>query len=284
MLVELHCHSNLSKREIVVVEGLNTPKEILEHAKKLGLGAVAITDHDVITGSLQAKKLEKKYGVVVIIGQEVTTKSGHVLALGISEFIRPKMTVEETIDIIHDQDGIAIAPHPFDLYKEGIKEKAALCDAIEGFNSLNLDRISNRKSYRFGKMRNMIMVAGSDAHCIEMMNHGVISVKAHDMDSVLKEIKRGKVIIEKADYHSAKVIKDWSARRLKLSYDQVLAYINENYSWPKRVVSRNLLALVNMYPGRIDYFFRALTYASLGATMMYSATREVTNRIAQTVY
>lgn len=284
MLVELHCHSNLSKREIVVVEGLNTPKEILEHARRVGLGAVAITDHDVITGSLQAKKLEKKQGVVVITGQEVTTKSGHVLALGISEFIRPRMTVEETVDVIHDQDGIAIAPHPFDLYKEGIKEKAILCDAIEGFNSLNLDRISNRKSYRFGKIHKMIILAGSDAHCIEMMNHGVISVKAHDMDSILRGIKKGRAVIEKADYHSAKVIKDWSARRLKLSYDEVLNYINENYSWPKRVVSRNLLGLVNMYPGKIDYFFRAITYASLGATMLYSASREATSRIVENIY
>jgi predicted metal-dependent phosphoesterase TrpH len=268
----------------VVVEGLNTPEEILQHAKKLGLGAVAITDHDVFDGALRAKELERKYGVVVITGEEVTTRSGHLLALGINEFIRPRMTVEETIDAIHSQGGLAIAPHPFDLYKEGIKEKALLCDAIEGFNSLNLDRISNTKSYRFGVINKMIMVAGSDAHMVDMMNRGVVRVSADGMDSTLRAIRKGRVSIARADYQPAKVIKDWSARRLKLSYDQVLAYINQNYSWPKRVVSRNLLGLVNMYPGRIDYFFRALTYASLGATMLYSASREAATKIAQTVY
>ncbi len=284
MLVELHCHTNFSIGEKVVVEGLNTPEEILKHAKRLGIGAAGITDHDEIDGSLLAKKLEKKYGVVVITGQEVTTRSGHVLALGTTEWIRPRMTVQETIDEIHKQGGIAVAPHPFDIYNKGIKEKALLCDAMEGFNSLNVDRVSNTKAYRFGKIHNMVMIAGSDAHCIEMMNRGIISVKADDMDGVLRAIKKGSVIIEKADYHSAKIIKDWSARRLKLSYDQVLAYINQNYSWPKRVVGRNLLSLINMYPGRIGYFFSGLTYASMGATILYSGAREVTSRIAENIY
>lgn len=284
MLAELHCHSNFSRREIVVVEGLNTPEELVHHAKKLGLGALAITDHDAIEGAIAAKKLEKKHGVVVITGEEITTKSGHVLALGINELIRPRMSVEETIDAIHAQGGIAIAPHPFDLYKEGIKEKAVLCDAMEGFNALNVDRISNTKSYRFGRINRMVMVAGSDAHCLEMMNRGVISVSADSMDGVLKSIKKGRVRISKADYHSALVIKDWAARRLKLSYDHLIAYINSNYSWPKRVVSRNLLSLVNMYPGRIDYFFRGLIYATLTATIVYSGAREITSRVAERVY
>lgn len=284
MLAELHCHSNLSRGQKIVVEGLNTPEEILKHARKLKIGAVGITDHDAIEGSLRAKKLEKKYGIAVITAEEVSTRSGHVLAFGINEWIRPGMTVEETIDDVHSQGGIAVAPHPFDVHNDGIKEKAALCDAIEGFNALNLDRISNKKAQRFGRSRNILMIAGSDAHCIEMMNHGLIAVDAESMDGVLKAIKKGRFSVRKTNYIPMKVIKDWSARRLKLSYDEVLLYINNNYSWPKRVVSRNLLSLVNMYPGRIDYLFRGLTYASLGATIMYSAAREVAGAVSKSIY
>lgn len=281
MLVELHCHSNLSKREIVVVEGLNTPEELVRHAKKLRLGALAITDHDQIEGALRAKKLEKKYGVVVITGEEVTTKSGHLMALGISELVKPGMSVRETIDAIHGQGGVAVATHPFDIYNEGIKEKAALCDAMEGFNALNLDRISNKKAQKFGRKKRIVMLAGSDAHCIEMMNHGVIAVNAEDMDGVLRAVRKGHFAIKKTKYIPMKVIKDWSARRLKLSYDDVLKYINQNYSWPKRVVTRNLLALVNRYPGRIDHLFHGLAYASLGATIAYSAMREVAGKVKE---
>lgn len=285
MLVDLHCHSSFSKREIVVVEGLNTPEEMLRQARKLGIGAIGITDHDTIQGALRAKKLEKKYGVVVITGEEVTTRSGHVLALGITEWIKPGMTLEETIDAIHDQGGIAVAPHPFDLKKEGVKEKAVLCDAMEGFNALNVDRVSNKKSQRFGKKHEMIMIAGSDAHCLEMMNKGVISARAEDMDGVLQSIIKGRVRIERTHYQSAEIIKDWSARRLILSYDHVLRYINENYSWPKKVVSRKLLSMVNGYPRRhINYALSGITYMSLGATIMYSAVREATSRIAENIY
>lgn len=284
MLVDYHCHSSLSKRKIVVVEGLNTPEEMLKHAKKLRLGAIGITDHDSIEGSIRAKKLEKKHGVVVITGEEVTTRSGHMLALGISELIKPGLTVEETVDNIHSQGGIAIAAHPFDLYKEGIKEKAVLCDAMEGFNSLNLDRISNRKAIRFGRRHKLVMLAGSDAHCLAMMNRGVVSVQADDMDSALKAISSGRVSVKRAKYHSAKTIKDWSALRLKLSYDHILRYIEKNYRGPKRIVSRNLLSLINMYPGRIDYFFRGLTYASLAATIAYSAGREVAGAVSKSIY
>ncbi|MBI4018170.1 MAG: PHP domain-containing protein [Candidatus Aenigmarchaeota archaeon] len=283
MRVDYHCHSCFSRREKVVVEGLNTPKEIVEHARKLRLGAVGITDHDSIEGSLIAKRLEKKYGVVVITAEEVSTRSGHVLALGINEWIKPDMTVEDTVDAVHDQGGVAVAPHPFDIYNEGIKDKAVLCDAMEGFNALNLDRISNKKASRFGARNMMTMLAGSDAHCVEMMNHGVISVKAEDMDGVLNAIRKGRFAVSKSKYIPMKIIKDWSARRLKFSYDEVLSYINENYSWPKRVVSSRLLSLVNMYPGRIDYLFRGIAYASLGATITYSAMREVVG-ISKSIY
>lgn len=274
MLVELHTHTNLSRRIKVPVEGLNTPEEMVRHASNIGIDAIAITDHDEIKGALQAKKIAKKYDILIITGEEVTTHSGHLLAVGVEEFIKPGMTVEETIDEIHSQGGIAIADHPFDINNDGIKEKAKLADAIEIFNAINVERITNRKSKRFAELYKKPQVAGSDAHCIEMLGHALNQVDAYDIDGVLRAIMKGKVEL-RTKYIPAHVIMRWSVTRLRLSYPFVLNYINNNYSWPKKHISRKMLGLVKNSPGRIDYFFKGLTYFSLGSAFLYGAMKEV---------
>src|SRR3989304_10124143 len=140
MLVELHCHSHYSQQERVKHEGMNSPHEIMEHARLMGLGAVAITDHNVFKVEREARVAAKENDILYIPSEEIDTTEGHILAIGINEAIKPWKTVEETIDAIHAQGAIAVSSHPFDIYNKGIKEKARLCDAMEIFNSLNLDR------------------------------------------------------------------------------------------------------------------------------------------------
>jgi hypothetical protein len=277
MLVELHSHTNLSKRIKVPVEGINTPEEMVRHAKKIGLDALAITDHDEIKGSLQAMRLAKKYDIIVIPGIEVTTRSGHLLGVGVEEFIQPGMSVEDTIDEIHRQGGLAIGGHPFDINNDGIKEKARLCDAVEVFNAINIERIMNNKSKRFAQLHKKPQVAGSDAHCIEMLGYGVNEIDATNVDGILRAIKKGRVTL-RTKYIPAYVMMKWSITRLKLSYPFVLNYINKNYSWPKRAVSRHALGLVKKSPGRIDYFFKGMAYFSLGSTIFYTAIKEVLSK------
>lgn len=259
------------------MEGLNSPEEMVRHAKKIGLGALAITDHDQIKGALEAKKYAKKYGVIVIPGIEVTTYSGHMLAIGVEEFIHPGMSVEDTIDAIHSQGGIAIGDHPFDIKNEGIKEKAKLCDAVEVFNAINVERITNRKAMRFAQIHKKPKVAGSDAHCIEMLGHGVNEIDANSIDGILKAIKKGDVEI-RARYMPAGVIMRWSVSRLKKSYPYTLDYINKHYSHPKKWASKNLLSLVKRSPGRIDYLFSGMAYVSLTSAICYGAVKHVLNK------
>lgn len=280
MLAEIHTHTIYSKQKNVPVEGLNTPEEMVRHAKRIGLGAIAITDHDEIKGAFEARKFAKKYGMVVITGEEVTTRSGHMLALGINEWIKPGMSVEETIDIAHSQGGIAIGDHPFDIHNDGIKHKAALTDAIEVFNAINMERISNIKSKRFAEKLGKPQVAGSDAHCIEMLGHGVNEIDASDEDGILKAIKKGDVSI-RAKYIPVSVLMHWSIRRLQLSYPYVMAHINKNYSMPKRILSKNMLSLVHRSPGKMDYFFKGMAYFGLGSAVVYSAVREAINQVTQ---
>jgi predicted metal-dependent phosphoesterase TrpH len=274
MLVELHTHTTYSKRIKVPVEGLNTPDQMVRHAKKLGLGAIAITDHDEIRGALQYKALSKKHGMIVIPGEEVTTASGHMLALGINEYIQPGMSVEETVDEIHSQGGLAIGDHPFDINNDGIKHLASKTDAIEIFNAISVDRISNRKAKRFADLWKKPQVAGSDAHCIEMLGHGINEIDADSIDGILNAVRKGNVQIRRK-YIPSNILMHWSVTRLKLSYPFIMTYINENYSLPKRWLGRNALGLVNRSPGNVDYFFKGIAYFSLGSVIVYSALREL---------
>lgn len=275
MLAELHCHTTYSTRARVKFEGLNTPDEMVAYAKRIGIDALAITDHNVALSPSHAKRLEKKHGILVIPGEEVSSSDGHILALGISELIKDRLSAEETIERIHDQGGVAIAPHPFDVYGKGIGTLARKCDAIEVFNAINHDRISNFNSHVFAKKHRLPSVAGSDAHCTAMLGYGLTRMEnVSTIDGILKSIKRGNTSILRK-YTPPLVIMDWSVRRLKMSYDEILEYIDNNYRQPKRLVARQLLGLVDRYPGNIRYLFNALAYFGLGSVIAYSIGKEI---------
>ncbi len=106
---DLHIHSDYS-------DGKPAIEEVLDYVdRETDLDIVAITDHDTIEGALLAQKIakEKKLGFEIVVGEEVSTKQGHILALYLDSPVKPGMSVKETLDQIHKQDGIAIAPHPF---------------------------------------------------------------------------------------------------------------------------------------------------------------------------
>lgn len=273
MLVELHCHSHHSEGTRVKVEGMNSPSEIVEHAKRIGIGAVAITDHDVFKACGEAKAAAKKHGIIYIPAEEVYTSEGHMLAIGINEWVKPHRNFMETIDAIHSQGGIAVSPHAFDIYNKGMKDNARFCDAMEIFNCLNLDRLANFKGRRFSRAFNVPGVAGSDAHTLSMMGHGLNEIGAWDAESILKSIRKGRVSVATRKYIPISIIRQWSLLRLQHSYDFILDYIEKNYAWPKSAVSRKLLNLARGYPGSAENMFRLISYASLAAAITYSSIK-----------
>jgi len=276
MLAELHCHTVYSKGTKIVFEGLNTPKEMIIRAKKIGLDALAITDHNVVVNEKGIKGYAKKNGVFLISGEEISTNSGHLIGLGIEETIKPYLSFEETLDKIHEQGGIAIAPHPFDVQKKGLGkniENLRKCDALEVFNALNLERISNWKARRFAEKNKLPGVAGSDAHTSLMLGRAITEIKAEqNLDSILNAIKEGRIRIC-CNYVPIKNIVDWSVERLQLSYIDVVEYIDENYTLPKKYASKKMLKLVKKHPGKIDYLFRAFAYIGVGVAIPLSAIR-----------
>ncbi|GAB6878042.1 PHP domain-containing protein [Halorubrum gandharaense] len=202
--VELHTHSELSH------DGRDPVDLLLEQAAAIGLDALAVTDHDEIDASIEAAEKAPDYGLVGIVGMEVTCAAGHVLAFGIDELVEPGLPFDETLDRIHEQGGIAVVPHPFQKTRHGVAahvtdEALASADAIEVYNSRLFTGRANRQAEKFAVKNGLPMTAGSDAHISEMIGQAVTEVGADERsaDAILEAIADGRtsVIGKRTPWH-----------------------------------------------------------------------------------
>jgi len=194
--VELHSHSELS------YDGRDPIELLLEQAEAVGLDALAITDHDEIDASLEAAAKAQEYDLVGIPGMEVSSAAGHILALGVEELIPAGKSFDETLERIHDAEGIAVVPHPFQKSRHGVaphitREQLAEADAIEVYNSRLFTGRSNRQAEQFAREYDLPMTAGSDAHIAEMVGQAVTEVDAYhqSVDSILDAIVEGRTTV-----------------------------------------------------------------------------------------
>lgn len=196
MRMDIHVHSTYSRHWFWGRDALNTPKEMVKAAIKNGLGGIAITDHSTIKGSLVAKKYARNKNFIVITGIEIHSKSGDIIGLGIKENVPDNLSLEKTIEKIHNLSGIAIAPHPFAkyLFRKCLKEKAKKCDVIEVFNA-SCRKIHNKKALEFAKKFNKPKVAGSDAHSYRDIGRAGIICNSQKEDNILENIRKGKIEI-----------------------------------------------------------------------------------------
>ena len=249
-----------------------SPYEIIKIAKRRGLNAIAITDHNTIKIEKFAKKVSKE-DFLVIVGEEIDTKDGHLLAIGIEEEIKPGLSLEETLDIIYSQGGIGIAPHPFDIAKKGLGYKAKLCDAIEIKNALNIDRIADKVAQRFAKKNKLCGVGGSDAHFREGIGkcYNLIDCEL-ELDSILKAVKRGECKAV-GEYVSLPNIVKWYRSRVLSCYDEVYEYIEKNYGMLKRGLVKGLIKIGKSE--KSTYLYLPLGYFGLGCGFIYSIAKGI---------
>ncbi|MCW4019140.1 MAG: CehA/McbA family metallohydrolase [Candidatus Bathyarchaeota archaeon] len=154
---DLHVHSNYSADSMV------TPKELVYYAKKRGLNAVAVTDHNRVEGAL---KIAKDTDFLIIPGIEVSSMHGHIVGLNVHEVIPKGLTADETIKRIHVAGGVAVACHPYALFKGSLgKNVSAKFDAIETLNARAFPiHRSKKKAEEAAKAFGLSKVAGTDAH------------------------------------------------------------------------------------------------------------------------
>jgi predicted metal-dependent phosphoesterase TrpH len=176
--VDLHMHTDHSPDCATPVDTL------LDAASKAGLGAIAITDHNEISGALEAR--ERANGIKVIVAEEVkTADQGEVIGLFIEEKIPRGMTLAETIAEIRRQGGLVYVPHPFDRMHsvpdyEHLLDVVEDVDAIEVFNPRVAFSAFNEEAARFAAKYRIVAGAGSDSHVAQGL--GSVKIKMRDFD------------------------------------------------------------------------------------------------------
>ncbi len=183
--IDLHVHTTYS------YDSLITPKDLIFYAKKRGLDGVAITDHDGIDGAL---KIAKETDFLIVPGIEISSLNGHIIGLNVDELVPPKLSVDETLDRIHEAGGIAVACHPITFFKESLKVHiSARFDAIEVINSSAFPfKYSVRRSEEIASRLGIARVAGSDAHYGPEIGYAYTLVNAEsEVDEVVNAIKKG---------------------------------------------------------------------------------------------
>lgn len=195
ILVDLHMHTDRSHDCSIPV------RELLDHAEAIGLGAIAVTDHNVFGGAREAVELAKGRKLVVISGEEVKTDGqGEVIGLFLTQEIPRGMSMADTIAAIRDQGGLVYLPHPFDRL-HSIPDAATLhrhlpeIDVFEVYNARLLFEGFNDEALRFARKYNLLMGAGSDAHVLQGVGTGCVRMRAfRTPEEFLRSLRSAEIV------------------------------------------------------------------------------------------
>jgi predicted metal-dependent phosphoesterase TrpH len=178
--VDLHLHTDWSHDCSIGAE------DLLDHAEAIGLGGIAVTDHNVFGGALEVTELARGRELVVIPGEEVKTQGqGEVIGLFLHEEIPRGMSFADSIAAIREQGGLVYLPHPFDRL-HAIPDPATLhahlaeVDVLEVFNARLLRDSFNDEALRFARKYRLLQGAGSDAHVLQGVGTGAMRMRRFD--------------------------------------------------------------------------------------------------------
>ena len=157
--------------------------ELLDHAEAEGLGAIAVTDHNVFGGALEAVERARGRRLIVIPGEEIKTDDqGEVIGLFLKEEIPRGLSFAETVAAIRAQGALVYVPHPFDRM-HAIPDPATLhrhlaeIDVFEVYNARLLFEAYNDEALRFARKYNLTRAAGSDAHVLQGVGTGAVRMR-----------------------------------------------------------------------------------------------------------
>ncbi|MDQ6764611.1 MAG: PHP domain-containing protein [Verrucomicrobiota bacterium] len=166
--IDLHTHTFFSG------DGVSSPEDNISAARAKGLSGFAVTDHntcDAVTYLLDKGLMREDGapvdGFLIVPGQEVTTAEGHLLCIGTTIPDLKGTPAREVCEIIHERGGLAIPPHPYDLFRAGIRFpvlETLPIDALEVFNAATTLRRYNSFAFNYAQSRGLPMTAASDAH------------------------------------------------------------------------------------------------------------------------
>lgn len=187
--VEFHCHTIYSK------DSLTSPERLVRACRRKGIDRVIVTDHNTIAGARAAQALDPE---LVIVGEEIWTTQGEILAAFVTEEVPADLSPQETIRRLKEQGAFISVSHPFDIYRGGHWEVQALLeilpdvDAIEIFNSRCWSPEFNRQAQEFAEEHNVPGTVGSDAHAPLELGRAVLLLEQFQgSDELRAVIRRG---------------------------------------------------------------------------------------------
>jgi len=183
--LEFHCHTNASK------DSLTSPRDLVDTCRRKGIDRVVVTDHNTIAGARAAQVLDPE---LVIVGEEIMTTQGEILAAFVSEEIPRGLTPGETIHRLQDQGAFISVSHPFDRWRRGgWREEHLLAilpqvDAIEVYNSRCMLPRFNREARRFAEKHNLAGTVGSDAHAAFELGRSLLVLEPFEGPEGLRNV------------------------------------------------------------------------------------------------
>jgi predicted metal-dependent phosphoesterase TrpH/glycosyltransferase involved in cell wall biosynthesis len=177
ILADLHMHTSWSHDCSIPVD------DLLDHAEAEGLGAIAVTDHNVFGGALEAVERARGRHITVIPGEEIKTDGqGEVIGLFLKEEIPRGLPFADTLAAIRSQGGLVYMPHPFDRLHSiadpsTLHRHLAEIDVFETYNARLLFEAYNDEALRFARKYNLTAGAGSDAHVLQGVGTGVVRMR-----------------------------------------------------------------------------------------------------------
>jgi len=182
MRVEFHCHTIYSK------DSLTPPARLVAVAARRGVDRVIVTDHNTIAGALAAQAPDPER---IIVGEEIMTTEGELLAAFVREEVPPGLSPEEAIARLRAQGAFISVSHPFDRFRRGHWQPDALTrilplvDAIETFNARCMWPGFNHRAARFAQAHGVPGTVGSDAHALCELGRATLDLPPfHDAETL----------------------------------------------------------------------------------------------------
>jgi predicted metal-dependent phosphoesterase TrpH len=195
IVADLHMHTSWSHDCSI------DAAELVDHAEAEGLGAIAVTDHNVFGGALEAVDYAQGHELVVIPGEEVKTDGqGEVIGLFLQKEIPRGLSFADTVAAIREQDGIVYVPHPFDRLHaipdpRTLHRHLADIDVLEVYNARLLFDAFNDEALRFARKYDLTMGAGSDAHVLQGVGTGALRMRSFsDPEEFLLSLRTAEVL------------------------------------------------------------------------------------------
>jgi len=185
--VEFHCHTVHSK------DSLLSPRDLLAACVRKGIDRVIVTDHNGIEGALAAQALDPERAIV---GEEIMTTQGELLAAFVTDRIKPYRPPRDSIAALRDQGAFISVAHPFDRSRKGAWKEddllaiVPLVDAIEVFNSRCMMPADNRAALEFARRHELAGSVGSDAHTAWELGRATLSLPAFSNADELRAVMR----------------------------------------------------------------------------------------------